>query len=287
MYFLTRKPTPPSYLNDPDSEAANAIVMARQLLADSAAGLKFNEDRHEYYLGGRRVPCVSDIVEWYAPFDSVETARNCSKNPKHEHYGKSIEEILKIWEENRDRAADMGTQIHLFGEACFLYMSYRDEEIDPQFKDRITPEGFAAVNGKEMAVAKWWSDLDLERFILIAKETRLVNPILHYAGTFDLLLYDLEEHCFVLKDYKTNEELFKSYGKKLRPPLSIIKGDSHGKYTLQQNLYRIQLENIGIKVGMMDLIWLKEDGHAQDVQIPNYEPLIRYAIANNKYIQQI
>ena len=38
---------------------------------------------------------------------------------------------------------------------------------------------------------------------------------------------------------------------------------------------------------MMDLIWLKEDGHAQDVQIPNYEPLIRYAIANNKYIQQI
>lgn len=282
MYFLKRKPEPPAYLNDPESEAASAIKMATQLLADSAAGLRFDADRHEYFLGGRRIPCVSDIVEWYAPFDSVGVAEKCSKNPKHEHYNKSINEILAIWEQNRDRAAEAGTQIHEFGEACFLYMSYRDEEIAPEYRDRIKPEGFAAVIPKEEAVARWWDELDTDRFILIAKETRVVNPVLHYAGTFDLLLYDLEEHCFVLKDYKTNEELFKSYGSKLRPPLSLIKADSHGKYTLQQNLYRIQLENIGIKVGMMDLIWLKESGQPENVTIPNYEPLVRYAMANRE-----
>lgn len=277
MYFLKRKERP-AFLDNPESEACKAVETATTLLADSVKGVDFNAEIHEYSYSGRKIDCVSDIVEYYAPFDGYSIALGCSKNPKHEMYGWEVQAILDAWERKRDEAAEAGTQVHEYGEACFLYVSHREKEIEPKFRDRIMNEGFAAVGPKEEAVAKWWASLDTGRFVPVAKESILFNPVLLYAGTFDLLLYDLMKHYYVLKDYKTNEDLFKTHGGKLRAPLSPIKADNIGKYTLQQNLYRIQLENIGIHVGGMELLWLKNNSEVESVSINNYEPLIRFAM---------
>ena len=276
MFYVTRT-TKPSYLTDESSEGAQAIATATTLLADSSKGLTFDEPTHTYTFHGKQIPCVSDIVEFFAPFDSKWMATLCAKNPKHKLYGKSAEEIMNIWEEKRDKAAKEGTEIHRFGEACFNYLRWKDDELDEEFRARITPFGLMAATPKEVAVAKWWQNLELERYVPVAKETRIVNPVLGYAGTFDLLLYDLANHVYLLKDYKTNEELFKAYGK-LKAPLSVLESSSHGKYTVQQNLYCLQLTNIGIDVNGIDLIWLKSDGNAQEVNIGNYMELVSYAI---------
>lgn len=281
MFFLQNR-TLLGQTADSRRRAADITAYTRQLLADSAEGLCFNPENHTYFIGDIRIPCVSDIVEWFAPFDSEAMAERCSKNPAHKLFGKTIEEILSIWKEKGTQAAEMGTQVHEFGEVCFHYVRGETEQIPSEYRDRLTDTGLIAVTPKEEAIARWWEALNMERFIPIAKETKIINPVLHYAGTFDLLLYDLAKQCFVLKDYKTNEELFRSYGNKLRAPLSIIDASSHGKYTLQQNLYRIQLLNIGINVEAMELIWLKEDGTFEEVNIPDYETLVRYAISTNQ-----
>lgn len=279
MYLLQR--TPLSLAND--IRGREIIGNALQLLADSSAGLEFEPEPHRYTLHGREIPSVSDIVTYYAPFNSEARAKKCaeSKDPKSKYYGMTAEEILAMWNDKRDRAAEAGTAVHAFAEACFLWMTGHENEIEADFRDRITEDGLTAISEKEQAAARWWSDLDWSRYIIVAKETRIVNPVLNYAGTFDLLLYDFDTDTFVIKDYKTNEDLFKWFKEYLRAPLNMIKSTDEGKYTLQQNLYRIQMENIGIPVSRMELIWLKEDTTYQEVRLREYEKLVRYAMRNN------
>lgn len=258
----------------------DVIEKARQLLRDASEGLVFEPVEHRYALGEREMESVSEIIKEYAPFDSEKVAEGCSRNPKHEHFGKSVQEILDIWTEKKNTAAQAGTQVHEFGEACCLYWEGNLNEIPEHYRCRILPEGFLAETPKEKAMVKWWNDLDPDRYCVVAMETRIVNPVLGYAGTFDLLLYDMVSMRFVLADYKTNEDLHKWYGGYMRTPLNMLKSSDIGKYTMQQNMYGIQLDNIGVKTEDMFLIWLKADGDYEQVTLENkYRKVITYALS--------
>lgn len=256
---------------------------ANRRLADASQGLVFNADEHRYFLGGREMRSVSSIVEHFAPFDALATARRCAVNPKHEHFGKQPEEIVAIWDAAGREAADAGTKLHAFGEACELYLADREDEIDPQFRDRITEDGFVATNPKEEAAARWWTEQPWDSLAVVAKENRVVNPLLGYAGTFDLLLYDIKRQGFALKDYKTNKDLHRWFGDYLLPPLRMIRNNDIGKYTVQQTLYTIQLWNIGINVISDDLVWLcdaKDCGVYEEVPIDlKYHKVINWAVS--------
>ena len=252
---------------------------ANARLADSSRGLEFDAAEHRYFLAGNEMRSVSSIVEHFAPFDSVTVATRCSTNPKHEHFGKTPEEIVAIWEENGRQAADAGTKVHAFAEACCLFLQDREDEIEEQFRDRITADGLAATEGKEEAAARWWAETDWNRYAVVAKETRVVNPVLGYAGTFDLLLYDIPFSVFAQKDYKTNKDLERWFGEMLLPPLSMLRSNDIGKYTVQQTAYTIQLRNIGLPVGSNQLVWLRDDGYrAVDLEL-KYDRVVAWAIS--------
>ena len=251
---------------------------ANMRLADATAGLDFKPDEHRYFLNGREMRSVSSIVEHFAPFDSLSVAAKCSVNPKHEHYGKSPEEIVAIWQQAGREAADAGTKVHAFAEACYLYLAGRENEIEEAFRDRVTSEGLAAVKPKEEAVARWWAENDWQRYAVVAKETRIVNPVLGYAGTFDLLLYDMYNAGFAQKDYKTNKDLERWFGEMLIPPLSMIRSNDIGKYTVQQTLYTVVLRNIGLPVLSNELIWARDEGY-RCVMLPmEYDKVIVWAV---------
>ena len=50
-------------------------------------------------------------------------------------------------------------------------------------------------------------------------------------------------------------------------PFDNMIDDALSHYTLQFNLYRRMLESVGVKIGDMRLIWLKEDGDYEIVKI--------------------
>ena len=249
-----------------------------EILADSTAGLTFYPEEHRYFLGEREMRSVSSIVEHYAPFDKNAVAQRCSTNPRHALFGKSVEEILAVWEENGRQASEEGTRLHAFGEACFLYMLGRESEIDEEYKDRITPQGLLAIKPKEIALARWWADNNWDRYAPVAKETRIVNSALGYAGTFDLLLYDRYNASFVDMDYKSNKDLDKWYGDMCLAPLSMLRNNDIGKYTIQQTGYTIQLRNIALPVSKNTLIWLREDGYQERPLSMSYAKVVEYAI---------
>lgn len=276
MYLLRQNPTLLERLADPSVKAA--VGRIRTLLADSSRGVVFDPVPHTYRIAGTEVPSVSSVVGRFHVFDDRAKAQQCSLNPRHPLYGHTPEEILSVWHDKRDRAAADGTAVHAFGEACFLYMCGRQDEIEEAFRDRITPEGLAAEKPKEESLARWWADCDWTRYVPVAKETVVYNPVLRYAGTFDLLLLDIPAGTALIKDYKTNEDLNRWFGDWLLPPLDCIKSNDEGKYTVQQNLYDIQVRNIGVPTGEPALIWLREDGY-QEVPIPTrYQKLIAFAL---------
>lgn len=255
------------------------IANANRRLADSSAGLTFNAEEHRYFLAGQELRSVSSIVEHFAPFDALAIATRCAVNPKHEHFGKKPEDIVAIWEENGRQAADAGTKVHAFAEACCLYLEGKEDQIEEQFRDRVTTDGLAAVEPKEEAVARWWAEQDWTRYAVVAKETRIVNPVLGYAGTFDLLLYDMYNSAFAQEDYKTNKDLYRWFGEMLLPPLSMLRANDIDEYTVQQTLYTIELRNIGLPVISNQLVWLKEDGY-ENVDLPmQYDKVIAWAVS--------
>ena len=256
-------------LSDGDREL---IKDTRERLSDSVEGLAFDSQSHTYKLNGRELESVSSIVEEYAPFDAEKTAANCAVNPKSKYFGMPVQEILNIWNDTAKAAAESGTDVHNYAEYCFNVAVGNEEEMPVN-------EGSDAVVAKKSALAQWWRNLDESRFIPIASETMVANPELGYAGTFDLLLYDKSSGGYVLCDYKTNADLFKWYGNMLKPPCDVLQDSPVGRYTVQQTLYRMQLENISLNVTSMMLIWLKEDGSYQEVELNmRYDKLMRYAL---------
>lgn len=281
MYYLQKNALLKESYDATEEIRKNAL----ETLADASDGLIFEPDEHRYFLGGREMRSVSSIVEHYAPFDKVAVATRCSLNPKHEHYGKSVEEIIAIWEEDGRIAAEEGTRLHAFGEACFLYMTGHETEIEDDNKDRVTEQGLQAISPKEESIARWWAENDWRRFTPIAKETRIVNVALGYAGTFDLLLYDLYNFCFVDKDYKSNKDLDRWFGEMCLPPLSMLKRNDIGKYTIQQTAYTIQLRNLGLPINGNTLIWLRENGYEERHLSLDYDKVVEYAIRT--YMQSL
>ena len=274
MFVLTKN----NYILATQTAAKTQIEEARQRLSDSTQGLTFDPVPHKYYYAGREVRNVSSIVEHFAPFDSMAMAKRCSVKPAHEHFGKSPEEIVALWEKKRDDAADAGTAVHSFGEACCDFLTGNEAAMDPEFRERITPDGLVAIEPKEEAIARWWAETDWTRYAVVAKETRVFNPELRYAGTFDLLLYDLVQAGFLMKDYKSNEDLYKWYKDMMLPPLNMLKRNDIGKYTIQQTCYSICLRNIGLKVVGNDLIWLKNQQYEEVNLDTRYDKVIAFAI---------
>lgn len=262
MYHLRHRYPLPEGAASCSPRTREAVEEARRRLDENSQGLTFDAPTHTYYLDGRELRNVSSIVHHFAPFDSDKVALGCSRNPKSKYFGMTPEEIKATWAHD----ADLGTQVHAFAEACCLWCQGRGDAIEPEYRDRISPEGLKACTPKEAAAAMWWDGIDLSRYAVVAKETRIVNRSLGYAGTFDLLLFDSLTERFCIRDYKTNGDLLGKGSGHLKAPLTNITNNDIGRYTVQQSLYMIELENLGLPIADMSLVWLRE-GSCQEVEL--------------------
>ncbi len=81
-----------------------------------------------------------------------------------------------------------------------------------------------------------------------------------YAGTPDMILFDVVKNYLVIIDYKTNKDLFKNWGYLLEP-FDTMECHPYNKYQLQLSYYKIMLEEKGFEVGTTLIIHLKSDGN--------------------------
>jgi len=213
-------------------------------------GLHFEEKEHKYFFKDTSINIsVSGIIKKYVePFDSNKISFNIAKKYiKNNKSSKSIKlkqkEILKEWENKKNKACDIGNDTHIFGE---LY---------PFNKEKLIPK-----NKLEEAVVLFYNDLP-SNIIPLITELRMFHKKYMFAGTADIIFYNKHTNNFIIGDYKTNKDLFKNYkGKKMLKSFNNLLDCPFNKYQLQLSFYQILFEQTEFKVSSRKLIWLLPNG---------------------------
>jgi hypothetical protein len=208
--------------------------------------LSFDKEKHIYNTGEIQLKSVSNVIKKYHKnINFKQVAFFVAKSR-----GITVEEVLTEWEETKNNACKQGTLVHTFSE---LYTSNFDKVI--------------ANNGYEQAVINFW-DLLPTNLVPFLFELQMYSKSLGIGGTADIILYNTNTGKFVIADYKTNKDIYKNYNKtKLLTPFNNLLDNPLNKYKIQLSLYQILFEQCGFQVENRFLIWLKEDGSFEQIDL--------------------
>ena len=249
----------------------------RDLIKQKFSEINFIEEGHKYFIGEKEYTPVSNIIKLYEPYVNWDEKAAGSARK----LGKTKEEVLWDWKYNNLRSTISGTRTHTFGESYTNLMCGHPELICDDNKRQYLKEYnlIMPTYPKEEAVKKFYDEKP-ENLHCIGAElmlsTRYMENVKPICGTCDILFYEEnlenpEESGFVLGDWKTNKSLIKYFARNkgiyMEYPFISMYDEPLSHYTIQFNLYQTMLESIGIKVIGRKLIWLKEDGNYEVINI--------------------
>ena len=211
--------------------------------------LEFQAKSHIYYLNGRSIPSTSRQIKKHSePFNSVKWSKIIAKKR-----GRTPEEIVAEWGRKRDMAAANGTRIHDFAERLWEH-----DDLTPSCSKEEAAKSFIEFVKK---------DEDLE---FVSCELQMYSDAYQYAGTTDLVLRRKSTGKIIIVDYKTNENLDKTY-QKLLAPFDFLDNNPFNKYQLQLSYYQIMFEEkTKMEVEERWIIWLRESGSYEIRKTENF-----------------
>lgn len=262
------------------------VVSAREILTREAEAIEFDPVPHAYRekATGYVPVCVSDVVESFSTFDDISKSKQIAKrdydNPMSKYYHMTAEQILSMWHEKRDAAAARGSLRHAFAEACFEVVLGRPENVEPAWADRLSDDGssITAIEPEEKAIVEAYSKMP-DTLVPVIKECRLLNRELGYAGTLDLLSYDIVVDGYALLDWKTNESLDKGHFDRMRAPFADLWDISLNHYVLQQSMYELRLNQLMLRIIGRFLLHVRPDGVFSPVAIIEKKAAIQMVLA--------
>lgn len=222
--------------------------------------LKFNEEKHEYKVKGKKLTSVTTFIEkFFNEFDVEAISKKVAiKRLKEEgitkdtsgldfkdYLDEAVKSVLAEWQESRD----VGTEVH--------------QQIEDWYNSRKEPTHIKAKMGVNWSILSELNGYDEY------PEAKIYSEELGLAGTIDLLQIDdgdqyTKPRVWIV-DWKTNKKLSNNN------PWQATKGvvshlhDCHiVKYSLQMSLYAYILErDYGMIVEGLSLVHLKEDGYKE------------------------
>jgi hypothetical protein len=257
----------------------NICENTRKLLYEKFGNIQFIEEGHEYFIENEKYTPVSTVIsEYEQPFDEDKIADKFARNNH-----RTKEDVLKEWKFKNLKSTIGGSRVHEFGESYTNMVAGFPEKIcESNRKQYVDCRGemvLVPTYAKEFSVKKFYDEKS-DCLIPVGAEFKLStrymgDKVRKICGTCDLLFYEEDplfgEGQFVLADWKTNVSLTNDYKRKnnicMKFPFDNMIDDALSHYTLQFNLYRRMLESVGVKIGDMRLIWLKEDGDYEIIKI--------------------
>ena len=260
-------------------DVKNICENTRKLLEEKFGNIQFIEEGHEYFIEKEKYTPVSTIIsEYEQPFDEDRIAENYARKNN-----RTKEDVLKEWKFKNLKSTIGGSRVHEFGESYTNMVAGFPEKIcesnRKQYVDCMGEMVLVPTYSKEFSVKKFYDEKS-DYLIPVGAEFKLStrymgDKVRKICGTCDLLFYEEDqlfgEGQFVLADWKTNVSLKNDFKRKngicMKFPFDNMIDDALSHYTLQFNLYRRMLESVGVKIGDMRLIWLKEDGDYEIIKI--------------------
>ena len=199
------------------------------------SNISFDESSHTYIVNGETLQSVTTLVKNSFPqFEAEAHAKYHAAKT-----GKTIKEILDMWETKGKESRDLGTALHKKIEN--YYQGFTLNESDESFKlfkmfaEKIKLEPYRTE----------WTVYDWEHKI---------------AGTIDFVDYQNGE--YIIYDWKRSDKLIANdmpvkinmYHEKGNYPLEHLDNSSYYHYALQLSIYKYILEkNYGIKISDLRL----------------------------------
>lgn len=237
------------------------MEIQKTFILNNFKDLRFDEKNHKYSVGTHNIKLsVSGIIKKFVK--QVDFSQKAID--KDLRLGLEKGTTQKEWDTKKDKACELGTRVHLFG------------EVYPLNKKLIPSDGF------EKAIVKFWNDLP-DFIVPVVLEIQMYHKKYMFAGTADILLYNTKTDTYIIGDYKTNEKLFSNFkGKKLLFPFQNLLETNFNKYQIQLSLYQILFEQIGLKVSSRKLVWLKPEGYYEMYDTEDLTPILKKYLKNNK-----
>lgn len=268
-----------------DNPEPMEVTQMREHILSSFANLEFIEDGHVYNLHNsdgtttERIPSASAIIKRFEnekDWDEIALRYALRHNILHDV-------VKRQWDENNLKATNQGTQIHFYNEQLHNMIMFGDKyELPQQIRPQYERGYLVPLGKKEEAGMSFWEDmLSLPNVYPLLAECKMylpagnkygINEII--CGTADTLFaYKRKDKWVIIQtDYKNNASLISDYNRQkgvmMKPPFDDLVDEYLSHYMIQQGLYSMMLENLGYEVIDRKLIWLKEDGTYEKVQLP-------------------
>jgi ATP-dependent exoDNAse (exonuclease V) beta subunit len=195
--------------------------------------ITFEEGPHIYTVCGERGTYTS-VTTWnhshFSHFDANGIIDKILKNkrindPTYKYYGKTKKEILKEWDDNRDKAANAGTKMHYDIECYFNRLNVKNDSIEFSYF---------------MNFVKDYPDLKPYR-----TEWMIYYEELKLSGSVDMI-FENPDGTLQIYDWKRCQEIKHEdpFNKTaITPCISHLQDSNFWHYALQLNMYKTILEN--------------------------------------------
>jgi hypothetical protein len=217
--------------------------------------MRFIEETHKYTEDNLDYIPVTYFLKSFQPW--VDWDKEAEKKAK--KLGLTKEELLKQWDEKKNKAAERGTAFHKIMED--MYLNSKEIVVD---NTACPVSAVATVDGVKEDTSMKLQDNT------VYTEKMIWSPKYRICGTADLV--EVINGKINVKDYKTNEKLdWEGWKhpilgtKRLKMPVSHLDDCNGSIYTLQINTYMYMLlqQNRHLKIGDMKILHVAftEDGH--------------------------
>ena len=263
--------------------------------------LEFVEEGHKYFVHNgdgtiMELPSVSKICGQF----SEEVDWDTIAENKAIKDGIPLETLKRQWRERNLKSTSNGTKTHLFGEAMMYFIRDKVDLMPEEIRKYQYEDGFMIPYGKkEEAIMNFFEDIiKCDNIYPILAEAQIytgINDVLklkqNYSGTFDMLFgYRTKNGRFklLIYDYKTNVSLTNQYNRNnnrcMLKPFSDMVEEAKSHYTIQLSAYQLGLMQLGYEIADRKLIWLKDDGTYDKIQVDDVTELLKTELKKDKLI---
>lgn len=210
----------------------------------------YDEPSHSYTINGKPLISVTTLIKKCTqPFNSLAQAPISAKK-----HGVSVEEMLRQWKENSEKALDKGSRVHKYIE------NFRvgGPLVDLMKVNKRLPE--------MDAFDKLWSSIVDHNPKFEFRELIVADEEWGIAGIIDAVLH-LDRAGRLIWDWKTGKLDDKSFGM-MRSPFDDIGDSKFNRYSLQVSLYRLILERNAPRIAPSGacIAHLRSDGEPHLIQ---------------------
>lgn len=159
------------------------------------------------------------------PKDWNVIAKKCSNNPNHQHFGKTVEEILSIWQSGGQRGQNRGASLDTYITSVLGGV--------PDL-----PVGDEKLIMKCNQFDKLYQSVLSKLTTYVGSEIWLNSLKLGISVRLDSLFTVNTDTQILIAEWKNTEEISSSgYGQKLLGPASHLANSTANKYTIQTHIY--------------------------------------------------